>query len=282
MTPFAVQVDQPSSFAVTKNDGSSVLMHPVQDAGGAFGTLADRPPPGQAGSVYYATDSPIPEWVDDGAAWRPRLGGVLGSEPPSLAAFNALFTVFNPGGGLAISEPAPGALLITGTNDGPDNHRGWATPIVSTTAAIEICLEDITVQAGSSGAFQLMGVGMRNAANAVAQVMYRFRRNGGSSGFEPATSSLNYLKWSNNSTILTQLERQFLTPNDSGFPTFLRYRRDATNAIGEVSRDRVIWQTVLSVPLSEFSTTPTHLIVSVFNVNMSSVRNMIKSLRVQP
>lgn len=83
--------------------------------GSLVGTYASRPAAGYAGRRFYATDG-YNEWIDDGADWRPIIGGVLGTQP--IAASN--FTLLQAGGASDTSfTDDAGALKFTWTTTSP-------------------------------------------------------------------------------------------------------------------------------------------------------------------
>ncbi len=49
-------------------------------------TYANRPAQGIAGQRFISTDG-CGEWIDDGTAWRPIIGGKLGTAPPAASGF---------------------------------------------------------------------------------------------------------------------------------------------------------------------------------------------------
>ncbi len=222
-------------------------------AGAGFGPFASRPVPGTAGRLYYATDSAIAQWVDDGTAWRPIVGGVVGKAPPTLAAFNAAWTAYNLG--TASMAAGNGVLVMRGPNDAAVNtSRGWSIPTSDPAAWVEVALDDSSLRAGGITVLQHFGIGFRNSVGGAQFTLTSVRNN----GVDYYTAGVIAGTWSSDTARTATQQAWFASlGSDANGPTFFRVRKSGTNLIAEVSRDRQNWQQLHSILTSLVN--PTHI-----------------------
>lgn len=131
----------------------------------AIGAFNTRPPQGQpAGSLFYATDGIVSEWISDGTVWRPFIDGTIGTEPPHAANWNNLGGVL---GGAAVADDRGSVKFTQSTvSDALWRYTGALNPsfqIVTATA------QSANPNATGNPGF---GVAVRNANVTGANVGY--------------------------------------------------------------------------------------------------------------
>lgn len=239
----SVTLSDLGSYEFLSVDGEWLRVAPATTGGGGssagYGTYLARPAASTPGNTYYATDSPVGEWVDDGSAWHPLIGGVIGEEVPTVADFNSDWTIFNPGGGPDISVTGlPGGLLFFAANGSALNNRGWSHPAASSgDISIEVAFSDLSSQFGGSGRFTIFGIGLRRAATGEAY-MFSLAR---SDEIGAGVYFFDVSGWTNDSTRPTFSQPRTNNFADDGAPVFMRVRRFAGNFEAHFSRDRVNW-----------------------------------------
>lgn len=238
-------------------------------APGFYGAYASRPAAGSAGRRAVITDTSVAEWVDDSAAWRPIIGGVLGYEPPALSGF----TSFNLTGTAAATQHN-GSIMVVGNNDGANFYnRGWAISCSGTTAYIEACLQLQEDGAASGSGWSMGTIMMREAGTAKAYV-FCFAYD-----HSTTTEYFEFETYSNNTTRATNVTRFMNKKHDAGKPIFARLRRDATNVYAEYSRDRQNWFSLHSASIaSTFTSAPDTVGFGVVGYNFAT-RYEILSLK---
>jgi len=208
-----------------------------------YGTYGARPAAGHAGKIAYLTDAPVGEWVDDGAAWRPVINGLLGKEPGLIATF----TWFNQGG--ATSADQNGATRITGPNDGasPGQLRGMT---VANSAASAFARATFRFTTPLTAGVGVLSVLLRESGTGkvyLAQLVQDGANN---------LTSLAIAVWTS-STARSVFTAKGYASLDGTAPIALRVRRSGANVVAEVSRDGNTWiQLDSRVTTTVFTTAP--------------------------
>lgn len=101
---------EPAAGALPGGGGQQAFL--ISGAGSKYGPYASRPAKGFQGAEYFASDSPIVHWVDDGTSlgWRPIIGDyMIGQQPPAAATFTTVNSCA--GSGCSLSD-RNGALHV--------------------------------------------------------------------------------------------------------------------------------------------------------------------------
>lgn len=121
-----------------------------------FGAYASMPPAGFAGSTYIASDAPVAQWVDDGAAWRPLVGGVFVGTVPGVASGWAWVNQ-----GSATLADSNGALVFTGVNDTTTvTRRGCVKTYSSASGYIDAAIQFASTVETTASRYGIVGIMM--------------------------------------------------------------------------------------------------------------------------
>jgi len=90
-----------------------------------YDAYAARPAAGTKGSRFVASDGAV-EFVDDGAAWRPLLGGRRGTELPTVATWTTAF-------GTIAGTDLAGTVQFISTGAGAAQLAGLTDPLAAAT-----------------------------------------------------------------------------------------------------------------------------------------------------
>jgi hypothetical protein len=203
-------------------------------AGTTYDVFANMPGAGTAGKSYYASDSGILHWVDDGSNYRPLLyGQQLGTQPPAAASFVYLVGGTNNDGSTAqtttptLSDSAGQVLvtldsfqsklhpcLVSGHNTDVQGHLVPAHNLPNTGQAFPQC--ELVVRENATGKMAVLGI--------VSVAKDNTAQNATGDG----VTYLTCAAWSNVGTKGTAQDFSF--PAGHG-PLFLRVRASGTSAI---------------------------------------------------
>lgn len=122
------------------------------------GLYSALPAAGASGRTYTTTDGPI-RFFDDGAAWRPMIGGTLGKLTPVASGF----TAFGPGDA-TIADSFGGLLFTAPTSGGGtmNKNRLWYK---AKAAAQTVIVHFRMIGTATAGLNFSFGIGFRNAGN---------------------------------------------------------------------------------------------------------------------
>lgn len=217
--------------------------------GATYAAFGSRPAAGTSGAMFFSSNSPIALWVDDGAAWHPLIQGqAVGTQPKAAASFTGLnvgsTTLVDNNGALNYSMPSGG---------GTTTLRGYVESLSSATAHVEAVLSPRSPNIAAGSTLVPFGICMRESSTGK---MLTFMIE-----YDPANTVANFgtwflerSLWSNNTTITSSADYDFINPNA---PLFLRIRRSGSNMLCETSADNVNWNTVNSVATTTaFTTAP--------------------------
>lgn len=202
-------------------------------AGGSssyYGTFAGKPAAGTAGKLGFFTDAPVSTWVDDGAAWRPIVNGVICTAPPLVSAM----TWFNQGG--AVATQLNGAIGMVGVNDGasPGAQRGLFITNAAATAYGEIGISFAPQSDQVAGHTVSTSCMLREAATGKIYNLNTFQN------LNALNSAIEIEVWTSSTARSVATAKGYLAW-DSNQPVFTRVRRSGANVVAEVSRDRQVW-----------------------------------------
>jgi hypothetical protein len=212
-------------------------------AGGGCGLFASKPPAGNAGVLYIATDSPTALWADDGTTWRPLIAGqVMGTQPPtasSWAEFNASDQTL---------VDVPGGLLLTGKNDLTSlQMRGFQISYSNTitSMALEMGCTRTNDSSIASSTYSGTGIELRNSATGRGYYL---------GFFTDHYLGKDYLECGQMSSDNTRTSNYVLATQynlDAGGPVFCRILVDSASTIySQFSRNLLEWTQVHSIAYS--------------------------------
>ena len=231
-------------------------------AGAVALPFAQRPLPGLAGSLFYASDGGA--WIDDGTVWRPLLnGGAWGTQPPAASKFSA----YNQGTG-AIADDS-GALIVTGpSGDTAATNRGWTVPADGQTTDYAVAAIAPYSNSLSTAAYPECGIVMREGNTGKMITMSMLVQTNGDGG---RVLMLATAAWSD---FTTEIAAAAPVMFDGNAPMFLRLRRNPIipNYLAEYSPDGRNFVTINSFSSSAFTSAPT--VLGVWTSSYNAVARM--------
>lgn len=243
------------------SNGAVTIASPTSPS---YGTFANRPTPGNAGRLYFVTDGPIAQWVDDGAAWHPLImGQVIGTQPPLSSTFGSVNV-----SGTTITDIS-GSLLLTGPNDGSQTNIHAYTQNITgaTTAYVEACIMNfLTGSSATSNDFMVSGLIMRESSTSKAVYLEQVTNNLSPSNAGAGYSAyLQVAAFSSNTVNSASISQ--MAPFENG-PLFLRIRRDSAKVYADYSRDRMNWIAIAIYALgTAFTTAPDQVGIAISGFN---------------
>lgn len=230
-----------NEVVTTALSGSSILM----------GTYASRPAAGTAGRVYFCSDGPIGQWIDDGTRWLPLLGGgnVQGVQVPAAAGF----TAFNAAGASIVDYKGALKFEFPGDASGTIHNHGYVIAAPSSTYWVEAAVNIHSTARVSPVNPYVMGLGItvRQASTGQAITLQKMiDRKSNYTGLQHGTFS---------SDTVGAIDAVGVTDN-----TYEVFVRIGVEAYGDVflqySRDRKDWFDYDSYPVGDvFGDTPDQL-----------------------
>jgi hypothetical protein len=221
-----------TGLSITGSTGPTGNTGATGSGGGGLGLYANMGATGTPGKIYFATDAPICEWVDQGTAWGPKINTVLCVKPPLVSTFSA----FNPHVSETLTQ-LNGAFRIIGPNEGSTQMtRGFCVDIGSYTG-VEACFTTEPMQV-LNNVWSIIGVCMLNSVEnrLVGTVLISAHYPGTIVSFRQHEGFY--------SPNFTTRAYEYTAPadfGDSGAPTFLKISLDGFTYKSWYSRDRQTW-----------------------------------------
>lgn len=187
-------------------------------------TYSNRPSPGISGRLFYPTDGG-PHSLDDGTNWRPIIGGIVGTQPPSASNF----TWTNQG--TATATDSNGCILLSSPSTAGTTRRVFSKskPSVAFVEASFI-LANTGTSTGSSEIFPFTGIGLfESGTGKFAYVILVLDDN--------SIQSLNYLNFGTMASTTSVTSQTNVFALSTANPLFLRLSVSGGTVTAKYSND---------------------------------------------
>lgn len=235
MTTRRTDVPRLDSRADSRTRRAIEALAKIHNGGGAVGTYADMPLPGEAGRIFFPTNSPY-IYLDDGSVWlalHPRTFKVMVETFPQLASFSFVNQ------GLATATQGGTDVFLFDNATAGNNVRLLVKAAPSTPYTVTACFLHNT------GLYQ-GGCGIFFRASGSGSLVSLFVQN------DTINAGLYSGKWTSPTLYSATYRRGDLT--FTGFPYYLRLADNGTNRIASFSNDGINFTPFQTVGRTDFIT----------------------------